>query len=123
MAKELQAHGIATPAAGEAPVQFVDTFPPTEGNKVHLFPAHLEEEAPQGLYVYRELAQDPQFPLALAGGVTTLMILPGSANLFGGRGVTLKNIPGRTVMEMKFPGAPHSPRRAHVSPMPVGHRP
>ena len=28
--------------------------------------------------------QDPQFTLALAGGVTTLHILPGSANLFGG---------------------------------------
>ena len=37
--------------------------------------------------------QDPQFPLALAGGVTTLQILPGSANLIGGRGVTLKNVP------------------------------
>ncbi len=49
--------------------------------------------------------QDPQFPLALAGGVTTLQILPGSANLFGGRGVTLKNVPSRTVQGMKFPGA------------------
>ncbi len=49
--------------------------------------------------------QDPQFPLALAGGVTTLQILPGSANLFGGRGVTLKNVPARTVQGMKFPGA------------------
>ena len=36
--------------------------------------------------------QDPQFPLALAGGVTTLQVLPGSANLFGGRSVVLKNI-------------------------------
>jgi imidazolonepropionase-like amidohydrolase len=49
--------------------------------------------------------QDPQFPLALAGGVTSLQILPGSANLFGGRGVTLKNVPSRTVQGMKFPGA------------------
>ncbi|MFU8815453.1 MAG: hypothetical protein ACNA7W_08900, partial [Pseudomonadales bacterium] len=49
--------------------------------------------------------QDPQFPLALAGGVTTLQILPGSANLFGGRGVTLKNVPARSVQAMKFPGA------------------
>ncbi len=49
--------------------------------------------------------QDPQFPLALAGGVTTLQILPGSGNLFGGRGVTLKNVPSRTVQGMKFPGA------------------
>ncbi len=56
--------------------------------------------------------QDPQFGLALAGGVTTLHILPGSANLFGGRGVTLKNVPARTMQDMKFPGAPHSLKMA-----------
>ena len=56
--------------------------------------------------------QDPQFPLALAGGVTTLQILPGSANLFGGRGVTLKNVPGRSVQDMKFPGAPYGLKMA-----------
>ena len=56
--------------------------------------------------------QDPQFGLALAGGVTSLQILPGSANLFGGRGVTLKNVPSRTVQGMKFPGAPHSLKMA-----------
>lgn len=56
--------------------------------------------------------QDPQFTLALAGGVTTLQVLPGSANLFGGRGVTLKNLPARSVQAMKFPGAPHSLKMA-----------
>jgi imidazolonepropionase-like amidohydrolase len=50
--------------------------------------------------------QDPQFALALAGGVTTMQILPGSGNLFGGRGVTVKNVPSRTSEGMKFPGAP-----------------
>jgi imidazolonepropionase-like amidohydrolase len=50
--------------------------------------------------------QDPGFTRALAGGVTTLQILPGSANLIGGRGVTLKPIPGRTAQEMMFPDAP-----------------
>ena len=50
---------------------------------------------------------DPGFTTALAGGVTSMQILPGSANLMGGRGVTLRNVPGRSVMEMKFPGAPH----------------
>src|SRR5256885_16328203 len=29
--------------------------------------------------------QDPQIPLAIAGGVTTIQALPGSANLIGGR--------------------------------------
>ncbi len=51
-------------------------------------------------------AQDPGFHTALAGGVTSLQILPGSANLVGGRGVTLKNVPGSTYQSMKFPGAP-----------------
>ncbi|MAY20532.1 MAG: amidohydrolase [Erythrobacteraceae bacterium] len=52
--------------------------------------------------------QDPGFTRALAnGGVTALQILPGSANLMGGRAVTLKNVPARTVQGMKFPGAPY----------------
>ena len=55
---------------------------------------------------------DPGFVTALAGGVTSLQILPGSANLIGGRGVTLKNIPGRNVMDMKFPGAPYGMKMA-----------
>ena len=56
--------------------------------------------------------QDPQFPLALAGGVTTLQVLPGSANLFGGRSVTVKNVWSRTVQGMKFPGAPYGLKMA-----------
>ncbi len=56
--------------------------------------------------------QDPQFNLARAGGVTTMLILPGSANLFGGRGVTLRNVPARTVQDMKFPGAPYTLKMA-----------
>lgn len=52
--------------------------------------------------------QDPGFGRALThGGVTALQILPGSANLMGGRSVTLKNVYARTVQGMKFPGAPH----------------
>ncbi|GAB4122813.1 MAG: amidohydrolase [Rhodothalassiaceae bacterium] len=56
--------------------------------------------------------QDPGFIRALAGGVTTLQILPGSANLIGGRSVTLKNVPSRTVQGMKFPGAPYGVKMA-----------
>ncbi len=55
---------------------------------------------------------DPGFVTALAGGVTSMQVLPGSANLIGGRGVTLKNVPGRNVMDMKFPGAPHGMKMA-----------
>jgi len=56
--------------------------------------------------------QDPQMPLALKGGITTFHVLPGSANLIGGRGVTLKNIWSRTVQGMKFPGAPYTLKMA-----------
>ena len=50
--------------------------------------------------------QDPGFHAALAGGVTALQILPGSANLVGGRGVTVKNVSSVSYQGMKFPGAP-----------------
>lgn len=56
--------------------------------------------------------QDPSFVTALAGGITSFQVLPGSANLFGGRGVTLKNVPGRSVMDMKFPNAPYGLKMA-----------
>jgi imidazolonepropionase-like amidohydrolase len=50
--------------------------------------------------------QDPALPRALAAGVTTALILPGSANLIGGQGVSIKLTPGRSVEDMRFPGAP-----------------
>jgi imidazolonepropionase-like amidohydrolase len=65
--------------------------------------------------------QDPNIPLAIAGGVTVIQALPGSANLIGGRSVTLRLIPARTVQEMKYSGAPYglkmacgeNPKRVH----------
>ncbi|WP_419148238.1 amidohydrolase [Pseudoalteromonas 'SMAR'] len=56
--------------------------------------------------------QDPGFNRAREGGITTLQILPGSANLFGGRGVTLKNVPSPTMQGMKFPEAPYGLKMA-----------
>jgi imidazolonepropionase-like amidohydrolase len=56
--------------------------------------------------------QDPQFPRTLAGGVTTIQVLPGSANLIGGRSVVLKVVPARTVQGMKFPGAKYGLKMA-----------
>lgn len=56
--------------------------------------------------------QDPQFPRNLAGGVTTLQVLPGSANLIGGRSVVLKVVPSRTMQGMKFPGAKYGLKMA-----------
>ena len=43
---------------------------------------------------------------ALAGGVTTINILHGSANTIGGQNATVKLKWGRPVSEMLFPGAP-----------------
>ncbi|MGJ3648277.1 amidohydrolase [Sphingomonas sp. GlSt437] len=57
--------------------------------------------------------QDPGFSRALAnGGVTTLEILPGSANLMGGRSVVIKNVYARTEQGMKFPGAKYGLKMA-----------
>ena len=55
---------------------------------------------------------DPGFEAALAGGVTTLEILPGSGNLIGGRSVIVKNVPAVTYQAMKFPGAPQGLKMA-----------
>jgi len=56
--------------------------------------------------------QDPGFSRALAGGITSLQTLPGSGNLIGGRGVTLKNVYSNSYQGMKFPGAPYGLKMA-----------
>ncbi len=56
--------------------------------------------------------QDPGFETALEGGVTTLQILPGSANLIGGRSVIVKNVAATTYQAMKFPGAAYGLKMA-----------
>ncbi|PCI60931.1 MAG: amidohydrolase [Kordiimonadales bacterium] len=56
--------------------------------------------------------QDPGFGRAAAGGVTVMQLLPGSANLVGGRSVVIKNVPGRVAQDMKFPGAPYGMKMA-----------
>ncbi|MEC9072169.1 MAG: amidohydrolase, partial [Myxococcota bacterium] len=50
--------------------------------------------------------QDPGIQRAVAGGVTTAQVLPGSGNLIGGRTVTLHLVPHRGARAMRFPGAP-----------------
>nr|WP_243453669.1 amidohydrolase [Sandaracinobacteroides saxicola] len=78
----------------------------SDGNEV-TGPVRSEVWSEHGIW-----PQDPGFSRALAGGITTLHILPGSANLFGGRGVTLKNVYGRTAQDMVMPGAPMSLKMA-----------
>jgi imidazolonepropionase-like amidohydrolase len=85
-----------------------------------------EATAPTTAHVWAEHSvwpQDPQFPRVLAGGVTALQVLPGSANLIGGRSVVLKVVPSVSVQGMKFPGAKHglkmacgeNPKRVYAS--------
>jgi imidazolonepropionase-like amidohydrolase len=56
--------------------------------------------------------QDPGFEAVLEGGVTTMQILPGSANLIGGRSVVVKNVHATTYQAMKFPDAPYGLKMA-----------
>ncbi len=78
----------------------------SDGNEV-TSPVTAEVYAEHGIW-----PQDPGFAEALAGGVTTLHILPGSANLFGGRGTTLRNVSSRSMQGMKFPDAPYTLKMA-----------
>jgi len=74
-----------------------------------------EATAPTTAEVWAEHSiwpQDPGFQAARAGGVTTLQVLPGSANLIGGRGVVVKNVPATTYQQMLFPGAKRSLKMA-----------
>ncbi len=74
-----------------------------------------EATSPVTAHVWAEHSvwpQDPQFPRDLAGGVTTLQVLPGSANLIGGRSAVLKVVPSRSVQGMKFPGAKYGLKMA-----------
>ena len=90
---------------GDYPSPGVDAH--SDGNEV-TSPVRPEVWAEHSIW-----PQDPGFTRALAnGGITTLHVLPGSANLFGGRGVTLRNVPGRTYQSMRFPGAPRSLKMA-----------
>ena len=56
--------------------------------------------------------QDPQLQRAVAGGVTSMQVLPGSANLVGGRGVIVHNVPTRGSRAMRLPGAPETLKMA-----------
>jgi len=56
--------------------------------------------------------QDPGFQRAVEGGITSLQLLPGSANLIGGRGVVVRPVPTRGSRAMRFPGAPETVKMA-----------
>ena len=71
---ELARDGIAAPDCGAAPIQFVDVFPRTADQRIDLVPEALDQEAPEGLYGYRELPASAAFPLALISPATSRTI-------------------------------------------------
>lgn len=86
---------------------------PSPGGRAH--EDGNEATAPTTAGVWAEHSiwpQDPGFQRAIAGGVTTLQILPGSANLIGGRGVIVRSVPARGGRAMRFPGAPETVKMA-----------
>ncbi len=91
------------------------SFATAEGNEATA-PVTAEVDAEHSFW-----PQDPGLRRAAAGGVTSLLVLPGSSNLIGGRGFPVKLHFGRTAGEMRFPGAPdvlkmacgENPRRAY----------
>ena len=58
-------HGVAQPPHDGAPIQFVDVFPLTGDQKVHLFSETLDKTAPAGLYGYQQDPATDEYPLAL----------------------------------------------------------
>ena len=65
MGAPLKASGVATPPWDGRPVQFVDVFPRTPDQLVHLFREELDAEAPLGLYTYQPDPASEEYPLAL----------------------------------------------------------
>ena len=55
---------------------------------------------------------DPAITKARAGGVTSALVLPRSANLIGGRGFTVIMTPGTRASSVAFPGAPATVKMA-----------
>ncbi|MBX3704082.1 MAG: amidohydrolase [Steroidobacteraceae bacterium] len=86
---------------------------PSPGVRAHSDGNEATDPVTAGVWAEHSLwPQDPGFQRALEGGVTAMQLLPGSANLIGGRGVTVKNVWATTYQAMKFPGAPQGLKMA-----------
>jgi imidazolonepropionase-like amidohydrolase len=86
----------------------VPDVPGLEGTNELTAPVHSDVWVQHSIW-----PQDPTFIRTMTnGGVTTMEVLPGSGNLFGGRSVVLKNVPATTVQGMMFPDAPQGLKMA-----------
>jgi imidazolonepropionase-like amidohydrolase len=103
--------GFITPGIIDAHSHMgVYPLPGTDGNS-----DGNESVKPLTAYVSSQDAfwpQDPSLTRAVASGVTTIQVLPGSANLIGGRSFVAKLKLGRSAREMRFPGAPEGLKMA-----------
>jgi anaerobic selenocysteine-containing dehydrogenase len=73
----LERDGIAFPKAGLDPVQLVDVQPATADGKIHLCPAELDREAPDGLYSFHAEGGEggrESYPFALISPATSRTI-------------------------------------------------
>ena len=124
----------AVGARGDTPVP--EGLPVVDGRGRTLMPGIVDPHSHMGVYAWPSVesnsdgneatdpvrpevraidsvnAEDPAFALARAGGVTTVLVLPGSANLIGGQAAVLKLREGGTVDAMRFEGAPPSMKMA-----------
>jgi anaerobic selenocysteine-containing dehydrogenase len=87
---ELQYRGVAFPPGGARPLPFVDVFPDHADAKIHFVPAHLDLEAPGGLYTYRPDPATAEYPLALISPALATQI----SSMFG----QLRKAPGALEM-------------------------
>ncbi len=89
---------------GVYPIPHADAH--SDGNEV------TKAATPHAKAEYGYWSNDPAIRFALAGGVTTALILPGSANLIGGEGYTVQMKFGRHPREVAYPGAPRTLKMA-----------
>jgi anaerobic selenocysteine-containing dehydrogenase len=61
----IRERGAATPPHDGRPIQFGDVWPLTPDRTIDLFPAHLDAEAPAGLYGYQPDPATAEYPLTL----------------------------------------------------------
>jgi imidazolonepropionase-like amidohydrolase len=86
---------------------------PSPGAKAHGDGNEATQPVTAGVWAEHSFwPQDPGLYRALAGGVTAIQVLPGSANLVGGRGVVLQLVPSLGARAMRFPGAPETVKMA-----------